>query len=144
MSQFEKALAFVLKWEGDLTDPSPGYDGDDETHHGIDESKNPDLEVETLTDEQIRQIYKERYWDKLNCDSFYTTEAMIIFDSGVNCGVERTQGWITEADQKGWREILLLRIAHYTKLANNKKYKPYFLGWMNRVVDLYKTVNDNV
>ena len=138
MNDFERALQFVLKWEGDLTDPSPGYDGNDETHHGIDESKNPDLEVENLTDEQIREIYRKRYWTPCRCDTLCCPECLVVFDTAVNCGVSRAQKWLRDADQIGYREILLKRIAHYTTLAKNTKYRVYFRGWMNRVMDLYR------
>ena len=139
MTDFDKAIEFVLKWEGGLTTDTGGL-----TKYGISQNAYPDLDIANLTLDQAKAIYKEDYWDKLHCDNFYTTEAIVLFDCGVNCGVARTIEWLGKAEQKGWREILLLRIAHYTNLAQKPKYQPYFRGWMNRTMDLYKLVNGNV
>jgi len=140
MTDFDRSITFILKWEGDLTSDTGGL-----TRWGISQKSYPDLDIANLTLEEAKAIYKKDYWDAMKCDTFMFPECMVIFDSAVNCGVTRTKLWVAESEQNGgWRNILLLRISHYTKLANDKKYKPYFLGWMNRVMDLYKTVNDNV
>lgn len=137
MTDFERSLAFTLKWEGEFTTDSGGL-----TKYGISQKSYPDLDIANLTLEQAKEIYKRDYWDAMKCDTFMFPECMVLFDSSVNCGETQTKKWLIESEQNGgWRNILLLRIAHYTTLAKNTKYRGYFQGWMNRVMDLYKEVN---
>lgn len=137
MTDFDRDIEFVLKWEGDLTTDSGGL-----TRWGISQKSYPDLDIANLTLEQAKAIYKEDYWDKLKLDTFCWPESQILLDCAINCGVSRTIGWLNQAEQKGWREILLLRILHYTTLAQKPKYQPYFRGWMNRTMDLYRLVSE--
>lgn len=136
MSNFEKAMEFILKWEGGITTDTGGL-----TKYGISQNAYPDLDIENLTVEQAKAIYKEDYWDKLQLDNFCTTDAIVLMDCGVNCGVSRTVGWMNKSSD--YRIILLERIAHYVKLANLAKYRPYLRGWLNRTMDLYNTVKGN-
>lgn len=139
MTDFERSLAFTLKWEGGLTTDSGGL-----TKYGISQKSYPDLDIANLTLEQAKEIYKRDYWDAMKCDTFMFPECMVLFDSSVNCGETQTKKWLIESEQNGgWRNILLLRIAHYTTLAKNTKYRGYFQGWMNRVMDLYRTVSED-
>ena len=131
---FEKALAFVLKWEGGET-----YDTGGHTKFGISKNAHPDIDIENLTIEQAKEIYKRDYWDKMQLDNADNIADIIIFDSAVNCGVNRTIGFLSESED--WKDILLQRIAHYTTLAQKPKYRVYFVGWMNRVMDLYREVS---
>jgi len=138
MADFDRAIDFVLKWEGGLTSDTGGL-----TKYGISQKAYPDLDIANLTLEQAKAIYRKDYWDAIKGDIFMWPENIVLFNAAVNCGVSKALEWLGQAEQKGWREIMLSQISYYTKLAYSKKYKPYFLGWMNRTMDLYKLVNDN-
>lgn len=136
MTDFERSLAFTLKWEGGLTTDSGGL-----TKYGISQNSYPDLDIANLTLEQVKEIYKRDYWDALLCDNFDWPWNIVVFDGGINCGVFKMKDWIFNS--KTWQDILLKRILHYTNLAQKPKYQPYFRGWMNRVMDLYRTVSED-
>jgi len=63
---------------------------------------------------------------------------MIVFDSAVNLGKERAKSLLAEA--KGWEDYLLLRIEKY--LSYRKKYPQFIFGWLNRVIDLWRTARE--
>jgi len=138
MTDFDRSITFILKWEGDLTSDTGGL-----TRWGISQKSYPDLDIANLTLEEAKAIYKRDYWDKLDCDDYNNLSELqlILFDTGVNCGIERAKQWLEETNLE-WAEYLLKRIQHYTTLAQKPKYQPYFRGWMNRVMDLYRTVSE--
>ena len=134
---FEKSIDFVLKWEGGET-----YDTGGHTKFGISKNAHPDIDIVNLTLEQAKDIYKKEYWDKCECDEMSFPEDIVIFDSAVNLGTNKVMSWFEEI-QHDYRNYLLLRIQHYTTLAQSPKYQPYFRGWMNRVMELYRVVSED-
>ena len=80
---FEKAMKFVFIWEGEWTGKS---DPGGRTRWGISEKANPDVNLDTLTKERAKRIYKERYWDRMNCDGLKSGIDIFIFDTAVNMG----------------------------------------------------------
>jgi hypothetical protein len=133
---FEKALGFVLKWEGGLVDPSPGRDGNDETNLGIDESFHPNIEVEELTLERAKKIYRTEYWLAAGCDKIASPLDIVVFDTAVHCGVTRAVGWLGLTHRIP--DYLFMRLGHYSRTSRPNDI--YLRGWLNRVVDLWKFV----
>ena len=143
MNDFEKALKFVMKWEGFISD-NP-YDSGGLTIWGISSRSHPDAvrEMKKLIDEgnkaealKIAQdIYYHNYWLKADCDKLTYPLNIIQFDTAVNCGVSRANKLMIAS--LSWQEYLLNRIEFYTKLKDAK----YFIrGWVNRVIDLYQLI----
>lgn len=135
MSKFFTALRFTLKWEGGyVNDPD---DPGGETKWGISKRAHPDADIKNLTEAEAAVIYAKNYWDPLNCESYEMPEAVAIFDTGVNCGVNRAKSWLKEA--KDYKDILEKRRIHYYKLIDdNPKFRKYLNGWLNRLNDLHK------
>jgi hypothetical protein len=156
---FVKALEFTLPWEtgrerdGTLRrDGGLHYrDGGLATKYGIWQGANPDLDVANLTLDQSIEIYKERYWliyltmrpVYAALDSMDPGQAVVLFDSGVNCGVNRAWGWYRSGMSKKvdpTLEVLSQRQAHYNRLKGQAEYSANYNGWMRRLNDLKKYV----
>lgn len=129
-SQFDKALNFVLRWEGGyVNDP---HDPGGETKFGISKRSFPDLNIKDLTREQAADIYRRDYWNIFACDTRDYPTGLVIFDSAVNCGVARVAIWLDGCT--GWQDLLNHRRAHYQDLVKKKPLMAKYLkGWMNRV-----------
>jgi lysozyme family protein len=85
MSTFDQAYAFTLGIEKNVITADP-QDPGGLTNAGISQVANPDLDVTSLTDDQKRQTYKERYWDKVHGDELPPALAVALFDTAVNQG----------------------------------------------------------
>lgn len=93
--EFDKAIDIVLGIEGGRVNDS--YDPGGETKFGISHKAFPDVDIENLTIEQAKAIYKEFYWDELKIDGFPYILRLIIFDSAVNCGTSQAIKFLQEA-----------------------------------------------
>jgi len=135
MKDFDKAIKFVLKWEGgysnDLNDPGG------ETKYGISKRSYPELDISKLTLKQAKEIYYQNYWLKCGCDSLPYPFNIVVFDTAVNMGRRRAMNFLDAYND--WRDYLLKRLYTYSKF---KQAKLYFRGWANRVLDLYKLIKD--
>jgi len=83
--KFKDAVKLILKFEGGYVDDP--LDPGGETKFGISKRSYPDLDIAGMTKEKAREIYREDYWDKLNCDALPPAIRLIVFDAGVNHGV---------------------------------------------------------
>lgn len=119
-----------------------GYVADDAgkgpTKYGINGQANglSPKQVENLTLDQAREIYRKNYWNKIDGDNLDPSIRAMAFDTAVNQGVgvankliEQSGGDITKFAQ--------LRREEYAALVrkNPEKYGKYEKGWMNRVDD---------
>jgi len=127
---FEKAIKFVLKWEGGYSnDPN---DPGGETKYGISKRSYPELDISKLTLKQAKEIYYQNYWLKTSCDELPFPFNIVVFDTAVNMGRRRAIELLNAYND--WRDYLLKRLYAYSKF---KQAKIYFRGWANRVLDLY-------
>jgi lysozyme family protein len=144
---FLDALTFTLKWEGGFTDnPSDpgnwtgGNVGVGElkgTKWGISAASFPHLDIKNLTVAQAADIYKTRYWEAISGDSRPYPEALVVFDFAVNSGVSRALAmWNRTPDV---REYLAARLDF---LASLSTFNTFGRGWVRRVNDLTKLVNE--
>jgi lysozyme family protein len=157
MNNFIKAIEFTLPWEtgrdrsGKLRQDGGLNDDDGSwTKWGIRQAANPDLDVPNLTIDDAFKIYKTRYYDSykafksqpLDLDTVDQPYAVAVFDTGVNCGINRCYNWhLTATKTKDPVKTLLgLRDMHYTNLkaGNFTKYGKQYNGWINRLNDLKK------
>ncbi len=134
-NDFEKAMEFVLKWEGGYSnDPN---DPGGETKYGISKRSYPNEDIKNMTLERAKEIYYQNYWLKSDCDKFSYPMNIIIFDTAVNMGRKRAFEFLRNTND--WRDYLLLRLYTYSKF---KLAKLYFRGWANRVLDLYHLIKE--
>lgn len=110
MTPFDRALRFVLRWEG-------GYSKDDadpggETYCGISRVNHPGwdgwaqfdavkhldgLSVHSLMEDDVRDFYRAEFWNPLRCDDMPGGVATALFDTAVNCGKSRAARWLQAA-----------------------------------------------
>lgn len=127
---FDKALKFILKWEGGYSNDPRDPGG--ETKFGISKRSYPELDISKLTLKQAKEIYYKNYWLKAGCNELPFPFNIVVFDTAVNMGMRRAIEFLNAYND--WRDYLLKRIAFYSKCKNAKIY---IRGWVNRVVDLY-------
>jgi len=132
---FDKALKFVLKWEGDYSNDPRDPGG--ETKYGISKRSYPELNISKLTLKQAKEIYYQNYWLKCGCDNLPYPFNIVVFDTAVNMGRSRAIKFMDPYND--WRDYLLKRLYTYSKF---RQAKLYFRGWANRVLDLYKFIKD--
>ena len=146
MKDFDKALKFVLKWEGFISDDKNDRGG--LTIWGISYKSYPKqvLEMKKIIDEEEKdwkfeafkiaeEIYYQNYWLKAGCDTLPFPFNIVVFDTAVNMGRRRAKEFLDVYSD--WRDYLLKRLYTYSRF---KQAKLYFRGWANRTLDLYMYV----
>jgi lysozyme family protein len=108
------------------------------TKYGINGKANglSDKQVENLTLDQAREIYRKKYWNAIDADTLDPKIRAMAFDTAVNQGVPMAKKLI---EQSGGdvAKFAQLRKEEYAALVakNPTKYQKYEKGWMNRVDD---------
>lgn len=136
MTVLAKALKFVFKWEGGyVNDPK---DPGGETKYGISKRAHPYLDIKNLDLETASGIYKDKYWDEMNCDSFEPKLAVCIMDAAVNVGVGRVKRWLAnDFPMPITHEEFNARREYYYRVEIKESLRiRYLKGWMNRLNDL--------
>ena len=64
MASFEPAVEKTLRWEGGKTTDTGGF-----TNFGISQKAYPGLDIEHLTRDGAKAIYRRDYWEPLNLDA---------------------------------------------------------------------------
>lgn len=140
---FNKALKFVLKWEGGFSDNKNDYGG--RTNKGITQNtynawlKSKGLaskDVKNITDSEVEQIYYNNYWLKAGCNNMTEKFAIVCFDTAVNMGVSRVSEFLRAAEYKYVDSFLLARALKYNEFAKVSSQRGFLHGWLNRLADL--------
>lgn len=146
---FERAVGHVLLWEGENSWDAAGG----ETRFGISQAAFPDVDIEHLTRDDAKALYRSRYWAPLRGDELPESVGFALFDAAVNVGVyqavkflQRAMGIhadgilgpatfaaVKAADPvRLVREITLERAKFYQALST---YPVYGTGWLRRTID---------
>ena len=160
-SNFDTALKNVLESEGGWSDIP--YDPGGATMKGITLSvyqtwkRNPHITKEQLRvipDEDVYNLYKELYWDKIHGDDLPSGIDYIVFDSSVNMGVGRAIKLIQEAagvasdGVLGSQSLAAIKAADPKQLIEKfsqlkeefykslKTFPVFGKGWLNRVAEV--------
>lgn len=142
---WDTAYKFMRKWEGArcVHDPVRTFKGVTQgTYTAWLKSKGmPNADVCTsLTEEQAKDIYYQRYWLPSGADKLSTAAAIAVFDHAVNAGVGEGVSLVSQCGNNV-DCIIQARLADYKTKSN---YRTYGKAWTNRVNDLIKflqTVN---
>lgn len=79
---FNRAIAFTLGAEGGLADHASDRGG--RTRFGISSRSHPDVDVDSLTLDQARELYRDRYWRSIRGDDLPWPLALVVFDHAVH------------------------------------------------------------
>jgi lysozyme family protein len=168
---FQIALKRVLKYEGGLDDDPDDAGG--RTNKGIThteydkyrvEKKLPKQDIANISDAEVADIYKAKYWDKAGCADLTPKLAQAHFDWAVNHGLGGSEKDLTsvlspkQGETLGQAEQRALQTPDTTETSILDKYltkreqtyraileaKPsqvkFINGWLNRTNDLRKTM----
>lgn len=169
---FELAMSFVAKWEGADSDHPSDRGG--RTSRGItqrsydayrDRNGQPRQDVFIAKDAEVHAIYRREYWERPRIGELPFRLALVVFDSGVNCGPARAVEWCQDAiasdDVKvdgiigpitlaGARASSEIRVAlgviarrseFYQRLIQNDPSQQIFeRGWRRRIANLAEEV----
>lgn len=133
------AYKFMRRWEGSKCthDPVRTYKGvTDSAYNAWRQSKgltSGDV-CRDMTDEQMKQIYYERYWLASGADKLSEKTAIAIFDHAVNAGVGAAKGLLAQCGDNAACVIQ----ARYADYRTKSKFNVYGKAWFNRVNDLVK------
>ena len=168
ISNYDAALQHVLKSEG-LWSDNPADPGG-ATMKGITLSvyrewkRNPHIskeELRVIPDEEVYNLYKELYWNKVQGDYLPAGVDYAVFDSAVNMGVGRAAKLIQEAVgvtadgvlgpasvsaiQKTDPKELIEKFSALKELfyRSLKTFPVFGTGWLNRVAEV-KTISESM
>ncbi|MFO0756253.1 MAG: glycosyl hydrolase 108 family protein [Byssovorax sp.] len=167
---FQIALKRVLKYEGGLDDDPDDAGG--RTNKGIthteydkyrDEKKLPRQDIANISDDEVADIYKKKYWDKAGSADLTPKLGQAHFDWAVNHGLGGSESdlrsvlnpkpgeTLGQAEQRllnsGTTEDTILdnylkkRESTYRAILEAKPSQVKFInGWLNRTNDLRSTM----
>jgi len=159
MADFTQAISKTLLHEGGdtLTDDASDHGG--ATKFGISKNAYPDVDIQSLTETQAKDIYRRDYWDRIRGDEIDSQAvAENIFDACVNMGVhggsklaqsslgiEPADGIIGSQslrvinaanEELFLAKFALAKIQRYTEIVRaDSSQKKYLLGWLNRTLE---------
>lgn len=104
-------------------------------------------DVRALTLDQAKTIYRDKYWNALDCDNLTSGVDYTVFDYGVNSGLGRPRNCLKKfADKKGDELIDAIndeRMSFLKGLVDRKPSQSKFLkGWTNRVTRVRSKSHD--
>lgn len=143
-NNFEYCVNQVLKSEGGYSnDPN---DSGGATNRGITindyrrfiNRRGTVDNLKKLTLEQAKEIYREHYWNALDCDSLPSGVDYTVFDYGVNSGVNRSRTVLKKNSDKSGSDLINAindeRVSFLKEVAlTQSKDKKFLRGWLLRV-----------
>lgn len=138
-SDFVKCMPFIFEREGGyVNDPD---DPGGETKYGISKRAFPNEDIKNLSKERATELYYINYWLSCVGDSKWPLD-LCIFDTAVNQGVYTAKKFRDSCDGD-WKKYLELRRVHYLVLVQKRpKFKKYINGWLNRINELKKYIEE--
>lgn len=135
------SFKFVLRWEGGGQYTNDPDDPGGETKFGISKRSNPELDIAALTSEKALEIYLDKYWYPSGADDLEYPLCLLVFDTAFLCGVSRAVSWLRKT--KDPHEYIALRKQfHLEKARDHIWARKYIKGWLNRVNDLARIVEE--
>jgi len=139
---FPTAVAFVISHEGGYSrDPQ---DPGGETKFGISRRAYPNIDIAALTEEGAKEIYLRDYWLPIGADDLPTPADIVAFDTAVNLGISFARELLHETNNDVVT-MLFYRLRKYSRIvATHPELLKYLRGWLNRVLDLYDYIRQEV
>ena len=144
-SDFDRAMEFIFKWEGGLSDHP--NDGGGKTNMGITEgrAKQHGLTPEQVTKEKATEIYRSDYWKAAGCDRLEYPLSLVCLNTAVNSGVGKAQEFNNLIGDRTPEEEALdyanRQQEFYEDIVSRRPDQEIFLlGWSNRTADLKRKI----
>ena len=157
MSDFDKALAFVLRWEGGKADDP--HDRGGRTNRGItqltynawlkSQGRDP-ADVWDATLEETGDIYRMRFWGPSGADKEEWPLNLALMDFAVHSGPTRARqklqevrtGGVTGLTTQEAAEALVARRRAMLQriVVGNPSQRRFLNGWMNRINALEEAI----
>jgi len=133
---FERALAFILEWEGGYSNDPKDPGG--ETRWGISKRSYPEINIATLTKEQAAAIYRRDYWDRCKCGDLPLGLGLAVFNAAVNQGPKSALKLLkaTEGQSDRLLDFFARQLVRYGQTVN---FEIYGRGWARRSLACYRT-----
>ena len=151
MSDFDRAFDLLMESEGGYSDDP--LDPGGETNFGISKRAYPKEDIQFLTMERAKEIYRRDYWDAIRADDLPYPINILIFDAAVNQSKKAAVRMLQESlkiKQDGvigsqtikaavaapdgvCADFLSIRAARYANTAN---FGRFGRGWMRRLFHL--------
>lgn len=130
---FERAVAFTLQHEGGF---NPRDSNGAPAKFGINQAANPGVNLETLTEQGARDIYRQRYWAAIGGDALAAKNpalAMVAFDTAVIAGPGRANKMLADSGGDPVK-FMALREQFLADLVKRDpgKYGAYEKAWTTR------------
>jgi len=144
---FEKLIGHEGGYVNDARDPGG------ETKFGISKRAYPGEDIQCLTLDRAKQLYRRDYWDAVQGDNMPDAIRFDLFDAAVNSGVRQAVKWLqvaAKADADGIigpKTMLAVRMADPQLLAKRfnglrlrfmtdlKTWPTFGRGWARRIAD---------
>lgn len=149
---WQKALGFVLRWEGGFSNHPADRGG--ATNRGITLATYnrwrrllglPPGGVEelmALSVEEAAQIYRELYWIPSGAHALPWPDCLVVFDTAVLFGVETCRWYVERARGDGYCVLGLRMLSHVAQVTENPDQVVFWAGWRNRVLELRRILRD--
>lgn len=143
-SNYNKALSLVLKYEGGYVNHPNDPGG--ATNKGITQGvynayrrqKGKEiLGVQYIKDDEVNEIYKNAYWDKINASALLSGLDIAAFDFAVNSGVGRVNTYLLAHPKATAKEINDYRENFFKQIGVGKR-SVFLKGWLNRLAAIRK------
>jgi len=139
MNNFQKAIEFVMKWEGGYVNNPKDPGG--ETNFGISKASYPEEDIKNMTLTRAIEIYKRDYWDAYALDLTEFPMCIVLFDAYVQHRPSTVKR-LCDASEGDWRRFIEQRRIYYLNLIQkNPALSVFKRGWLNRMVDLAKYID---
>jgi lysozyme family protein len=133
---FAQAVAIVLEHEGGYV--NHGSDPGGETNYGISKRAYPKLNIKELTKREAIDIYRNDYWNAMNCEQLPPELRLMVFDCAVNQGVGTASKILKIINLKGEMKVALKEFAEkrLTRYASLNTFPVFGAGWVRRLISI--------
>jgi lysozyme family protein len=107
MDNFDQAFDLTISHEGGFTrnrkdrgnwtSGQVGKGALKGTKYGVSAMTYPHLDIENLTLEQAKEIYRHDFWAKAGCEALPSGVDFLVFDAAINHGINRSLKFLQEA-----------------------------------------------
>lgn len=92
---FDEAFNWLMVHEGGLVN-NP-FDPGGKTKWGISQRAFPNVDIEKMTIDECKALYRSNYWDAVQADQLPAALRFDVFDAAVNSGVGQAAKWLQRA-----------------------------------------------